>query len=245
MNEEWKSVPSLSGVEASTLGNIKLNGRIRNLSLTGKGYKIGHGYLATRISGRLMKAHRLVAMAFHPNPTELPQTNHKNGITTDNRPENLEWCDGSHNIRHALRTGLMVSLRGSDIGTSVLTDEIARSIFDAVRVHGKHQRAVAREFGISQFTVCSIANRESWRHATPDIGRLHEKGVTMRGEFNGRAKLTEESVRLILRAVSVEHITQRQAAQMFGVSQRVVWSIVHGKIWKHITLAISPPDYPT
>ena len=50
--------------------------------------------------------HRLIASAFIPNPDNLPQVNHKNGNTRDNRVENLEWVTASQNRQHAYNIGL-------------------------------------------------------------------------------------------------------------------------------------------
>lgn len=50
--------------------------------------------------------HRLVAMAFIPNPKRLSQVNHLDGNTLNNHASNLEWCDAYDNIRHALLKGL-------------------------------------------------------------------------------------------------------------------------------------------
>ena len=67
------------------------------------------GYRRLKI-GRVKsyRTHRLVACAFIPNTNNLPQVNHKDGDKSNNRVDNLEWCDNSHNQRHAIDTGLKV-----------------------------------------------------------------------------------------------------------------------------------------
>lgn len=57
---------------------------------------------------RRLKIHRLIAQAFIPNPLNLPEVNHINGIKSDNRIENLEWITSSNNQKHAYKTGLRV-----------------------------------------------------------------------------------------------------------------------------------------
>lgn len=49
--------------------------------------------------------HRLVAYAFLENPKNFPIVNHINNVKNDNNVNNLEWCDNSHNQKHAYRTG--------------------------------------------------------------------------------------------------------------------------------------------
>jgi hypothetical protein len=59
------------------------------------------GYLAIQLYDRGKRkrylVHRLVAEAFIPNPNNLPEVNHKDECKTNNRADNLEWCNGKYN----------------------------------------------------------------------------------------------------------------------------------------------------
>jgi len=74
-----------------------------------KGYDNGKGYLLVDLHykyKRGVKIHRLIALAFVPNPNNKPQVNHINGDKSDNRAINLEWVTNSENQLHANKFGL-------------------------------------------------------------------------------------------------------------------------------------------
>lgn len=48
-----------------------------------------------------VKVHRAVCEAFWPNPTNLPEVNHKNENKTDNFFDNLEWCTTAYNVDYS------------------------------------------------------------------------------------------------------------------------------------------------
>lgn len=68
--------------------------------------KKGRRYLCVELLSSNRQVHRLVAEAFIPNPKNKPYINHINGIKTDNRALNLEWCTASENMQHAWDNGL-------------------------------------------------------------------------------------------------------------------------------------------
>lgn len=112
MKEVWKDIPEFKGLyQASNLGRIKTLGNksnhkkemIMKQRLNYKGYYVITLCKNSKRSTNLV--HRLIAQAFIPNPENLPQINHRNGIKTDNNINNLEWCTNSYNQLEANRMG--------------------------------------------------------------------------------------------------------------------------------------------
>ncbi len=109
-----------------------------------------------------MQVHRLVAQAFIPNPQNKPQVNHKNGIKTDNKVENLEWCTQKENAQHAYINGL--EPRGSKNGNALLTEK------QILEIRNKHVprkypfKQLSKEYNVSVSNIASIVQRKSWKH---------------------------------------------------------------------------------
>ena len=84
-------------------GKIELRkGKIVKLQLNKTGYLQFLFSDGSDKPRKLMRIHRVVAMAFLPNPLNKPNIDHINTIRTDNRLENLRWCTQSENNRNSI-----------------------------------------------------------------------------------------------------------------------------------------------
>ena len=146
--EEWRPVSGYEGLyEISNLGRLRSYHRLKQGSGpriiklspgTGTGYPIA--ILSTTNSDgvrikKTMYIHRLVALAFIPNPENKPQIDHINTIRTDNRVSNLRWVtckEQAHNPITEMRQ--LNRLRGRVL-TAKERDQINR-------MHKSNQRPV-------------------------------------------------------------------------------------------------------
>jgi hypothetical protein len=101
-----KQIPEFKGYSINENGEIWSNHTKRFLKQTTNrgGYKyvcLQNGKTAKKIT-----VHRLVSLTYIENINNLPCINHINGIKSDNRLVNLEWCTYAHNTKHAFDMGL-------------------------------------------------------------------------------------------------------------------------------------------
>lgn len=98
--EIWEEIPGSGGkYQISNYGNVY--SLINNVQL--KGVNNGNGYLRVKLNERLFYIHRLVAMAFIPNPKGYKEINHKDENKLNNNADNLEWCSHKYNMKFGTR----------------------------------------------------------------------------------------------------------------------------------------------
>ena len=103
-SEQWRAVEGYPGYEVSNLGRVRKNGKLTSSHRTRKGYWQTNLY--KRRKQTLHYIHRLVAIAFIPNPENKPTVNHIDGDKNNNRVSNLEWATYLENNLHAIKNHL-------------------------------------------------------------------------------------------------------------------------------------------
>ena len=143
--EEWRDIPGYEGIyKISSLGNIFSAKRNKNL----KPQPAHHGYLRIQLRNnegggfKSYAVHRLVALAFIPNPNRYPEINHINGKTGDNRVENLEWCTRAYNVRFGNRLDKFKK-RIKQLGKDGKLLAVYSSMSEAALVTGARQGAIS------------------------------------------------------------------------------------------------------
>lgn len=154
---EWRKVSGFDGIyEVSNTGEVRscFSGQWRTM----KPHRTKGGYedicLGVGANKKWLMVHRLVAMAFIPNPEGKTYVNHKDFNRLNNRAENLEWVTATENHRHSDRAG-RYPRDTAHKNTKLPQSEVEKLMIIAQREEYS-QSVLARMFGLSRSRVGAI-----------------------------------------------------------------------------------------
>ena len=146
MTEQWKKIDEFPIYSVSNCGRVR-NDMTGNVLLGGydrDGYKqVTLSYNSKQYNRRIC---RLVAIAFIPNPENLPQVNHKDENKENDYAYNLEWCTALYNNNYGHRV--------SKTRRKVQCVE-TNKIYDGMRI-AEEQTGVKHQF---IYKACKNSNR--------------------------------------------------------------------------------------
>ena len=151
--EQWINLKkfNLSKYEVSSCGHIRGKRGIRKPFVDRDGYLLVSLYTDDD-KHVTYKVHRLVALAFIPNPKNLPIVHHKDGVRNNCHVSNLEWATNAEN----LAAGNFV--RGEKHHNAKLSDaeviEIRRLYVKGSKDYSLH--ALSAKYGVSYGCIRNI-----------------------------------------------------------------------------------------
>ena len=218
MKETWKRFKN-TNYSISDLGNVYSD--YSGVFL--KPFKNNNGYLQVDLFHDTVKqrvpVHRMVAIAFIPNPENKEFVNHIDGNKQNNCVTNLEWVTPSENSNHAVEIGL--SPRGEDKTTAKLTEKDVLEIQDAFEA-GFKDFELAAKYGVTSGVISSIRLGKTWTHVS---GRVFPPSGP-----NPVKKLSAEDIPTI-RQMFVDGLSDADIGRAFNVARGTINQIRQGKTW--------------
>lgn len=110
------------------------------------------------------KIHRLIAIAYIPNPLNHPTVNHLDGIKTNNHVSNLQWLSIKDNHLHAFETGLHSIGENRKAGRPAKLTNNDIPVIRQMIAEGYTNTQIGKRFGVSCGCIYSIRVKKSWTH---------------------------------------------------------------------------------
>ena len=221
--EIWADIFGYEGhYQISTFGRVKSFKKGREKILMPFIDKDGYLQVAFFKVGKYkkFKVHRLVALAFIPNPDDKPQINHRDGCKLNNFAGNLEWCTGSENIQHAFDIGLKKALQGEDNSQAKLTN--TQVLYIRANPDNLSQKQLGEIFSVNSGSISEI-----------QLGKhFKQVGGTIREAQKCSPRLPEEIVIYIRE--NPDKLSMKELAAKFNVNFSIISNIQVGISYKNV-----------
>lgn len=126
---------------------------------------------------KTIKTHRLVALAFLPNPNNLPDVNHKDFNRQNNNVENLEWCTEKYNNQYTRNNHLEYN-SNSYKRLSPLSEEQVLLIPTLLN-YNFSVKLIAKLYNVGHVTIRNIVTGKTWRWLKLNFNRLKVERETI------------------------------------------------------------------
>nr|QBK92597.1 MAG: HNH endonuclease [Pithovirus LCPAC401] len=218
-SEIWKDgterFPEFEYFLVSNLGRIRLKTRTTYGSFL-EGYMVSALKRVDDGSVKRPKVHRVVHGVFSSSRRKDLQVNHKNGIKTDNRAENLEYSTPKQNSQHAHDTGL-INIRKAVHQLTMKEEFIAE--FESIT---KASKKTGTDIG--GISKCCLgkqthAKNYKWRYANP----AERKKTIVKSSLSPINQ--EDSEGNIIRTFK----SMKEAGSKLPISSDIIRQICHGK----------------
>lgn len=210
--------------------NIRTKYELQHSPCKKHGYHLVGGHVSH--SGTPL-IHRIVYETFVGDIPEGLQINHLDGNKSNNHLSNLEVCTASENIKHAIRTGLLVPCKGEDIGTSKVTTEEVKQMYELFKI-GYPNEHVGKIFGLHSRYVSLIRHGRRWGHL------FEKEGMYRTNSLNVRCTLPR-SVYIYNKCMTSE-TPQDALGKELGIDPSQVSRIRTGKTWANFRKHFGLPE---
>jgi hypothetical protein len=178
MIEEWKTIPEFNCYEVSNTGRLRNRLSLKEIKpIPNRSGYVQYGFRSVPGEKPHTKClHRFFAIAFIPNPDNLPEVNHKDGVKSNNHIDNLEWVSKSRNKKHAFEIGLCEKARATSRNNinkinkgqcnhnSKWSDVERLAVIQELRDNTGTLISIARKYGMSKSTISKVNNKQIWKH---------------------------------------------------------------------------------